>query len=173
MATYRMFVLLFGCVVVPFSFANFQKTKYLQIFTLFTRNLAFCIMILLSIIFVFKSTTIDLKRLLYIRVQGLGVLYGTGIYAFMCHHSLPSIVLPIKNKKRMSLLFAGDFLMIFTAYIVLCFSALLAFGDQTLEKCPDRVRPGPACQIQKLFTLNFTSYGMTSLFVFHCCCYTP
>jgi len=170
MGTYRMFVALFGMVVVPFSFFNFQKTKYLQIFTLFTRNLAFCIMILLSIIFVFKGEGASFKNLLYFRVQGLGVLYGTGIYAFMCHHSLPSIVLPIKNKKKLSLLFGGDFLLIFSAYIVLCFSALLAFGNQTLAKFPDKVRPGPACQIQKLFTLNFTSYdhviigGFLSLF---------
>jgi hypothetical protein len=145
-------------VVVPFSFFNFQKTKYLQIFTLVTRNLAFCIMILLSIIFVLKGEGSSFKNLRLFRPQGLGTLYGTAIYAFMCHHSLPSIVSPIKNKKNLSVLFAGDFLLIFGAYVTLCYSAMFAFGDQPLKKCPDHIRPGPPCQIQRLFTLNFTTY---------------
>ena len=158
-ATYRVYVGIFGAIVVPFSFFNFQKTKYLQMFTLFTRNLAFFIMILLSLIFVINGEGASIKNLNWFRIQGLGTLYGTTIYAFMCHHSLPSIVSPIKNKKGLSVLFAGDFLMIFSAYIVMCFSALFAFGDQPLEKCPDHVQPGPPCQIQKLYTLNFTTYS--------------
>ena len=36
-------------------------------------------------------------------------LYGVCIYAFMCHHSLPSIISPIKDKTKVTGLFmVGD-----------------------------------------------------------------
>jgi amino acid permease len=50
--THSIYVAIFGLIVIPFSFFNFQKTKYLQIFTLVTRNVALASMILLSIIFI-------------------------------------------------------------------------------------------------------------------------
>jgi hypothetical protein len=50
--THSIYVAIFGLIVIPFSFFNFQKTKYLQIFTLVTRNVALASMILLCIIFI-------------------------------------------------------------------------------------------------------------------------
>lgn len=29
-------------------------------------------------------------------IHGFGSLFGTTVYAFMCHHSLPSLVTPMK-----------------------------------------------------------------------------
>lgn len=52
---------------------------------------------------------------------------GTGIYAFMCHHSLPSIVTPITDKRNLSSLFLADYSLIFGIYLLLCISAQYVF----------------------------------------------
>jgi hypothetical protein len=44
---------------------------------------------------------------------GLGALYGSTVYAFMCHHSLPSIITPIKNKQSLSTLFLFDYVCLY------------------------------------------------------------
>ena len=41
-------------------------------------------------------------------IHGLGELYGVCIYAFMCHHSLPSIIAPLRDKSRVIRLFTLD-----------------------------------------------------------------
>jgi amino acid permease len=100
--THAIYVATFGAIVVPFSFANFQKTKYLQIFTLVTRNVALASMIILSIIFIAQGNGANIENVSWFRFDGLAGLFGTSIYAFMCHHSLPGIVSPIKNKVRIN-----------------------------------------------------------------------
>ncbi|KAL0481535.1 hypothetical protein AKO1_012338 [Acrasis kona] len=167
--THALYVAIFGLVVVPFSFFNFQKTKYLQIFTLITRNVALLSMILLSIIHIVEISSSGKKifdNIKWFDGKGLAVLFGSSIYAFMCHHSLPAIVSPIKSKKGLSLLFFGDFGFIFITYTVLCWVALFAFNDAKLDTCPNRITPGPACQIQDMFHLNFTTYKFQPLAAF-------
>jgi hypothetical protein len=46
----------------------------------------------------------------------------------MCHHSLPSIIAPIKRKEVVTTLFCVDYLAILLAYFALGFSSLAAFG---------------------------------------------
>jgi hypothetical protein len=70
---------------------------------------------------------------------------------------LPSIITPISNKSFLGKLLFGDVLTIAFAYIILCITALFAFGDATLKTCSPT--PGPACKIQQLYTLNFESFG--------------
>lgn len=65
-------------------------------------------------------------------------LLGSCIYSFMCHHSLPSLVTPIKRKSNIYLLFFINFLIILTFYLVLSLLSTFTFRD-----------------IQSLITLNF------------------
>ena len=104
--------------------------------------------------------------------RGLPSLFGVSIYAFMCHHryidssefnlfSLPSLVTPISNKSYLNRLLGADFILIFLVYSLLCASALFAFGSDPNATCSSS--PGASCQIQSLYTLNFTSYSKLSL----------
>ena len=48
-------------------------------------------------------------------------------YSFMCHHSLPSLVTPIRNKAGILGLFAGDYFLILAFYSLLSFTGIFAF----------------------------------------------
>ena len=65
-------------------------------------------------------------------------LFGVCVYSFMCHHSLPSLVTPIKNKSRIFHLFATDYLLALMFYALLSFTGIFAFQH-----------------IEDVYTLNF------------------
>lgn len=73
--------------------------------------------------------------------SGVPNLFGVCIYAFMCQHSLPSFITPMKSKSHVNRIFVLDFSIILLFYSLLSFSAMFAFGD-----------------IQDLYTLNFEDY---------------
>lgn len=73
--------------------------------------------------------------------SGVPNLFGVCIYAFMCQHSLPSFITPMKTKSNISLIFALDFGIILLFYAIMSFSAMFAFHD-----------------INDLYTLNFQNY---------------
>nr|KAG5713689.1 hypothetical protein BaRGS_024737 [Batillaria attramentaria] len=56
----------------------------------------------------------------------------------MCHHSLPSLVTPIRNKSRLASVLAGDYTLILVFYAILSFTGIFTFRS-----------------IEDLYTLNF------------------
>lgn len=74
-------------------------------------------------------------------------LIGASIYAFMCHHSIPSVISPIKNKNKILLKIAANFLFVYSLYIFLCMTGVFAFP-----------------KINELYTINFTPSQDTGLF---------
>lgn len=106
--------------------------------------------------------------------SGFPSVFGAAIYSFMCHHrcerislldsysliSLPSIVTPIKNKKRVLMVLLFDNVTVFITYIALCWTAVWAFGAAPNETCS--LNPGPPCKLQSLYTQNFASYSARS-----------
>jgi len=74
-------------------------------------------------------------------------LIGASIYAFMCHHSIPSVISPIKNKNKILLKVAANFLFIYVLYMCLCMTGIFAFP-----------------KVDELYTINFTPSQTTGLF---------
>lgn len=70
--------------------------------------------------------------------SALPPLLGSTVYSFMCHHSLPSMLSPVKDKRRLSTLLALDYFIILTFYLTLSITAVFAFPH-----------------IEDLYTLNF------------------
>ncbi|KAJ5067194.1 transmembrane protein [Anaeramoeba ignava] len=155
--SYYFYLLLFGVVVLPFCFFNFQKSKWLQIFTLTTRNIAFIIMIILSIIYIGENKPSP-KGLPIFRLQGLPLLYGVSVYSFMSHHSIPGIISPVRKKNKIKLILGLDYFSIMLAYLFFCYVAVFAFGNVKEDDC--KHYPSSPCKIQRLYTLNFESYGV-------------
>jgi len=56
----------------------------------------------------------------------------------MCHHSLPSLVTPISNKRHINRLLSFDYVMILAFYLLLAFTGIFAFEE-----------------LKDLYTLNF------------------
>lgn len=74
-------------------------------------------------------------------------LIGASIYAFMCHHSIPSVISPIKNKNKILLKVAANFLFVYILYMFLCMTGVFAFPN-----------------VRELYTINFTPSQDTGLF---------
>lgn len=126
-SAYRIFLLGFLCLVGPFTFFNVQKTKYLQIFTTLMRWIAFLSMILLCALALGQgkgqghpATAVP---------TGLPSLFGVCVYSFMCHHSLPSLVTPWREKRHLFPLLAADYLIILGFYTLLSFTGIFTFPE--------------------------------------------
>lgn len=138
--TYRLCLVAFIGVLGPFAFFNVQKTKYLQLVTVLFRWLAFTVMISIAVHRLFAAQSsqdppVNPKRA---DINGIPYLIGTCIYSFMCHHSLPSLLTPIANKRKLKSLISADYGLICAFYLSLALTGIFAFAD-----------------IKDLYTLNF------------------
>uniref|UniRef100_A0A6B2ECZ4 Putative amino acid transporter n=1 Tax=Phlebotomus kandelakii TaxID=1109342 RepID=A0A6B2ECZ4_9DIPT len=133
---YRSCVVATGLILGPFVFFNVQKTKYIQILTVIFRWCAFTAMIVMAT-----------SRLIQDGVQGhpdavtpsgIPSLFGTCIYSFMCHHSLPSLLAPVREKRHLAWQLPVDFILIAIFYILLALTGVFAFD-----------------RLDDLYTLNF------------------
>ncbi|XP_061182106.1 transmembrane protein 104-like [Saccostrea echinata] len=138
-SVYRIMVAVFAITLGPFTFFNVQKTKYLQLFTTVTRWLAFMIMIVLTIIRLANKKGKGHPAVA--DFEGIPNLFGVCVYSFMCHHSLPSLVTPIKNKKNLFIMIFFDFILILSFYSLVSFTGAFAFHEPkdiyTLSFIPD------------------------------------
>ncbi|ENN70910.1 transmembrane protein 104 homolog isoform X1 [Dendroctonus ponderosae] len=125
MDMYRIYVALFGLFVGPFTYFNVQKTKYLQIFTISVRWIAFSIMLSLA---VFRLATYGQQgRPSLVNIAEVPALAGSSIYSFMCHHSLPGLIAPISNKQGLMSKISMDFSVICGFYLLISLTGSFAF----------------------------------------------
>ncbi|GAQ80650.1 amino acid transporter protein [Klebsormidium nitens] len=124
---FDVFLFVFVVIIVPFCFFDLQKTKLLQISTIIIRNAALLIMIMLSSRLVIQRGP-HTKFIPGASLRALPNLFGGAVYAFMCHHSLPSIITPIKNKAKVTKLVTTAFVAILLLYVCLFVSTCLAYG---------------------------------------------
>lgn len=99
-------------------------------------SVAFLMMIILSIIQLSKVGPQAYPPVA--RLSGTTNLFGVCVYAFMCHHSLPQMTTPIRDKSSIYKLIAADYAFILAFYLLLSFTAIFTFSD-----------------IEDLYTLNF------------------
>jgi hypothetical protein len=112
-------------------------------------------MIVLGIVRIASGDGAKISELPLWNMSGFGGAYASIIYAGMSHHSLPSIVSPIRDKARVMSLLGADYASVTVAYLVLAYSAVFAYGNVTADKCASH--PGPPCKLQPLYTFNFAS----------------
>lgn len=133
---YRLYLVAVLICLGPFAFFNVQKTKYLQIFTSVMRWLSFTSMITLASIALIQGKGRGNPGVA--QVAGIPTLFGVSIYSFMCHHSLPGLIVPIKEKKNLLSILFMDYLIILVFYALLSLTGIFTFDS-----------------IQDLYTLNF------------------
>lgn len=133
-----VFAVLFGCG--PFVFFNVQKTKYLQIFTSIYRWFAFLTMIILASVALATEKGKGNPRMS--NIDGIPSLFGVSVYAFMCHHSIPSLITPIKNKANIYRMILIDYILILSFYLLLSLTGVFTFEHikdvYTLNFLPDK-----------------------------------
>lgn len=133
---YRLSLIGFITVMGPFTFFNVQKTKYIQMCTILLRWLAFSIMISIAVRRLIVNGQEGYPSMA--NPYGIPSLFGTCVYSFMCHHSLPSLVAPIRDKNGLFSMLSADYILIGSFYLFLAMTGSFAFA-----------------QLQDLYTLNF------------------
>lgn len=129
---------------------------------------AFTLMITLAIIRLASGQGTGNPGVAHLR--GVPVLFGTCVYSFMCHHSLPSLVTPIRNKASIRRLFALDFLLILVFYALLSFTGIFAFDNiydlYTLNFQPNDCSSGEApvtnIEVFQYFLALFPAFTLTT-----------
>lgn len=71
-------------------------------------------------------------------IYGIPALFGACVYSFMCHHSLPSLLAPIRDKLSVRRILCADYLVICLFYLLLAMTGIFAFE-----------------RLEDLYTLNF------------------
>ncbi|XP_073826865.1 transmembrane protein 104 homolog isoform X2 [Musca autumnalis] len=133
---YRLFLVGFICIFGPFAAFSVQKTKYLQIITVIFRWCAFLFMI--SIALKLLITDGAKGHPVSMNIYGIPALFGACVYSFMCHHSLPSLLAPIRDKLSVRRILCADYLVICLFYLLLAMTGIFAFD-----------------RLEDLYTLNF------------------
>jgi len=146
--SYYSFLWGFIMFIGPFCFFNFQKTTYLQLFTMVMRNSAMVLMILLTVLDIANGHRVPTDQLILWDTAKAKELLGMAVFAFMCHHSIPSVILPLRDKRKTLQVVLVDYV------IVLLYNSIIVFSA-VLNK--------PASAISQLYTLNFSQHSVTIL----------
>ncbi|VDM74292.1 unnamed protein product [Strongylus vulgaris] len=149
LTVYRVCVLLFISVCIPMIIIGITKTKYLQLATTLSRWSAFILMIFLASAQMVTSGPTGNPPV--VNIHGFGSLFGVAVYAFMCHHSIPSLVTPMRSKSGVYGKLFCIYLLVLSFYFTLSITGSFAFAH-----------------VQDVYTLNFLHDDLTSAFYFIC-----
>ena len=145
---YRICLMFFSALMSPWVFFNVSKTKYLQFMTLSFRWVAFFIMISIACFRILNpEDDINLPDPPKANFSAVPFLIGSCIYSFMSQHSLPSILVPIKEKHKIGKIVSLDYFLITVLYLLLALTGIFAFDE-----------------LKDLYTLNFIPTSDESLF---------
>jgi amino acid permease len=161
---YEIYLLCFALLAVPFCFFNVQSTKLLQVATSALRHLSMVMLIVLCVIYIAQGKGAEPSTVHVFNVGGFSQLFGTAIYAFMCTHSLSSLLTPVKQKQHLTAIMFSSMTTILMLYLLMDFSAVFAFADEPNEVCESG--SDWACQLQTPYTLNFVHYPVQALGTF-------
>ncbi|CAF0877689.1 unnamed protein product [Adineta steineri] len=166
---YQIFVALFFCTLGLFVFGNAQKTKFLQMITTLCRWSAFLSMIILCLVHLAQKTSSEHPdppiRPAVFRFRSLPPLFGICVYSFMCHHSIPSIIAPIRSKNKLKSLFAYDYICIALFYLLLSLTAVFTF-DKFEDLYTLNFRPTTRCAQSAVYVPKFLAYFISLFPVF-------
>uniref|UniRef100_A0A8R1I8C9 Aa_trans domain-containing protein n=1 Tax=Caenorhabditis japonica TaxID=281687 RepID=A0A8R1I8C9_CAEJA len=144
MAVYRVFVIIFVVVVcLPMVIAGITKTRHIQIMTTLSRWAAFILMISLATVQL-SSEGAAAHPPAY-NFHGFGSLFGCAVYAFMCHHSIPSLITPMRTKDHVFGKIAVVYGIVGVFYFTLSLTGAFTFAH-----------------VQDIYTLNFLHDDNTS-----------
>lgn len=106
------------------------------------------LMIVLTLLDIANGHRVPTDQLILWDTDKAKELLGMAVFAFMCHHSVPSIILPLADKRKTLQVVLVDYV------IVLLYCGIIVFSAVVNK---------PASAILPLYTLNFSDYSVTVL----------
>lgn len=146
--SYYSFLWGFIMLIGPFCFFNFQKTAYLQLFTMIMRNSAMLIMIMLTLFDISKGNHVPIDQLVLWDTEKAKELIGMTVFTFMCHHSIPSVIILLADKRKTLKVVLMDYIIVLVYCSTIVFAAII-------NKPPSEISP--------LYSLNFSNHSITVL----------
>ncbi|KAL7682517.1 putative amino acid transporter, transmembrane domain-containing protein [Plasmopara halstedii] len=133
---YRLFVVLFGLLVGPFTFGHVYKTRILQLVSTLIRQASFGLMIVLAIIGITHGHGRSIADVVsYEKPASIATFFGVCIYSFIA----------TTDKSKVAIILASAFVAVCSVYFVLCASAIFRFRPEDVED---------------VYTLNFKDYSV-------------
>lgn len=68
------------------------------------------------------------------KMSGFPELFGITIYSFMCQHSLPGMITPMRSKRWVYQLAAIDFVLVMVFYTLLAYTGVFAFTVNDMQE---------------------------------------
>ncbi|KAG5674155.1 hypothetical protein PVAND_004139 [Polypedilum vanderplanki] len=166
---YRVCLIIFTLTLAPFVFFNVSKTKHLQFFTLSFRFVAFSIMIGIAIHrILYPNVNDEIPEPIAYDITNVPFLIGSLIYAFMSQHSLPSLLVPIAEKDKISRIVFVDYFLITALYTILALTGIFAFANvedlYTLNFIPTDANQSLFFKIVEYFLALFPVFTLTTTF---------
>ncbi|XP_008488280.1 transmembrane protein 104 homolog [Diaphorina citri] len=100
--------------------------------------------------------------------DGVSTMFGCGVYSFMCHHSLPSVVTPMRNKSHLVKLTGFDLMLVVLVYLLLSLTGVFAFPSiedvYSLNFIPDRKTASSGLEILDYFLIMFPVITLSTSF---------
>lgn len=101
-------------------------------------------------------------------ILGVPALFGSCVYSFMCHHSLPSLIAPISEKRSLKSLISLDYMLICAFYLCLALTGIFAFANlqdvYTLNFAPSQDSSSTFLKIIEYFLSLFPVFTLSASF---------
>jgi amino acid permease len=158
----RVYLGIMFLATFPWVFGDLQKTKGMQLITFVTRHICFWTMFIVSWHRISSGLGVSIGDITLFDVSELPLLFGGAIYSMINQMYIPALMTPVQPKTNLNKLVGGVMSLMYAYYMVLCWSAMVAFsGNDLLDKCS--VHTFHPCKLQKLLTFNFAYLKMPGL----------
>jgi amino acid permease len=144
-STYYVFLFIFSCLVIPVSLLEFSEQLYLQVSLAVFRVIMVFAMVF-SIVCAYLSpeeNQFDLPQdytdhhntTIFFECQfsNLYLLMPITAFAFLFHHSVPSLAEPVTSKRQLNSLFQTSLIITLVFYVALGVIISAYFGESTLS----------------------------------------
>jgi amino acid permease len=138
--SYQIYLVLFALIVVPFSLREFSEQVNVQVVLSIFRIVMVSLMVLTTLVAFFhghvefgeepsdEMSHIDIWK---VSPSGLHLLMPVAAYAYIFHHSIPSLAHNVRDKGSLTTLFRTALLISMVSYIGVGAVVSMYFGDGT------------------------------------------
>lgn len=149
---YYVCIIIFAAISIVFSLGNIENSRLLQVITMYLRFFTTFLMIIGSLISIFKfGITMELDDIIPDMTHASN-LFANSVFVFVAHHSIAGIVKPVRPQVSVYNILFYSFTVGSAILVVESALAALAFTNVNNPDC-DKF----PCDIQDLYNENFTA----------------